>query len=214
MWVIRGGDADQLVVPFIEAGVVGLAYPEVPDAEILTRSEIRRSLVGDRTTAQLDADEAILSAFVREIQPGESILLLDASRGEVVVGTVTSRYEFATDPSAAAIPHQRSVDWLARHPIGDLPSAVQGVVKQRPVLEQHRDAEWAGYLAEVREGNLGRDPKDRPVRTVAAPRTRAPRAAAVPRVKKPTLQMRTCASCFLQTHPDRMQGDYCLDCAE
>lgn len=216
MWVIRGGEHDELVVPFVEAGVIALPYPEVPDAEILTRSEIRRFLVGERTTAQLDADEALISAFVREIRDGESILLLDTSRGEVVVGTVTGRYEFATDPSAAAVPHQRTVEWLARHPVGDLPAAVQGVARQKPALQQDRSAEWAGYLAQVRDGSLGRDPKDRPVRTVPAPRTRASgtrKAPAAPRVKKPAIAQRTCPGCFLQTHPDRFVGDYCEDCA-
>ncbi len=212
MWVIRGGDADQLVAPFVDEGTIGLAYPEVPDAEILTRSEIRRFLVGDRTTAQLDADEAILSAFVREIQVGESVLLPDTSRHEVVVGAVTGRYEF--DRDAADVQHRRTVDWLARHRIDDLPAAVRSTAKPKLALQQHRDAEWSAYLAQVREGTLGRDPKDRPVRVVAAPRQRSARtAASTPRPKKPVLTMRTCASCFLQTHPDRMRGDFCVDCA-
>ncbi len=213
MWVIRGGEQDERIVRFVENGVIGVDYPEVPDAEILTRSEIRRFLVGERTTAQLDADEAILSAFVREIQVGESVLLPDLSRGEVVVGSVTGRYEFDGD-ATDGVHHRRSVDWLARHPIDDLPAAVRATARPKAALQQHRDAEWSGYLAQIRDGSIGRDPGDRPVRVVPVPRARTPRTPAVPKVKKPVLQMRTCASCFLQTHPDRMQGDYCLDCAE
>ena len=85
---------------------VAMDYYEEDVPEILTRSEIRRFLVGERTTAQLDADEAILSAFVREIQVGESVLLLDARRSEVVIGTVTGRYEFAEEAAPAGIHHR------------------------------------------------------------------------------------------------------------
>jgi predicted Mrr-cat superfamily restriction endonuclease len=213
MWVIRGGDQDELVGPFVDDGIVGLRYPEVPDAEILTHSEIRSHLTGDRTTAQLDALVDVLTAFVRQLDVGNSILLTDTSRGEVVVGTVTSRYEYRSDASDGA-QHQRTVEWLARHPVSDLPSAVQGTVRHKLVLHQDRSAEWAGYLAQVKDGAIGREPADRPVRTVA-PRTRTAserKAPAAPRTKKPVVAQQTCQSCFLQTHPDRIHDGICEDC--
>ena len=215
MWVIRGDEQDQTVVEFVDEGVVGLDFARVPDAEILTRSEIRRFLADGQSTAVLDAQEEVLSAFVREIQVGDSVLVPDESRGEVIVGTITGSYEFYGDLGPGHHQHRRTVDWLARHPISDLPRAVTGVAKQKLTLQQHRDAEWSGYLAQVREGSIGRDPKDRParsVRTAAAPR-RSSRPS-TPRVVKPVLTMATCTSCFLQTHPDRMRGNICIDCAE
>ncbi|MCU1370015.1 MAG: hypothetical protein JWO77_1209 [Ilumatobacteraceae bacterium] len=215
MWVIRGGEQDELVPRFVEEGVIGVRFPEVPDAEILTHSEIRGFLGGDRTKAQLDALEGVLSAFVREVQEGNSVLLTDLSRGEVVVGTVTSRYQYRTD-SPDGVEHERRVDWIARHPIGDLPSAVQAAVKPKADLHQDRSAEWAGYLVQVRDGAIGRDPGDRPIRTVAVPRTRSAnsrKAPATPRVKKPAIAQQTCQSCFLQTHPDRIHDGICEDCA-
>lgn len=216
MWVIRGGAQDELVDRFVGEGVVGLVFPEVPDAEILTRSEIRRSLAGERTTAQLDALEEVVSAFVREIQDGNSILLTDLSRDEVVVGTVTSRYEYREDAPDGA-QHQRTVDWIARHKVADLPTAVRTAVNPKQDLQQDRSAEWSGYLAQVRDGAIGRDPGDRPVRTVPVARTRStsprtPRAPRVPKKPAPVTQ-KTCPGCFLQSHPDRFVGDYCADCA-
>lgn len=214
MWVIRGGDKDELVDRFVEQGVIGLVLPDLPDAEILTRSEIRRFLAGDASAAALDALEASTSAFVREISVGDSVLLLDASRAEVVVGTVTGRYEFDGGLPADDVRHRRSVEWLARHPVGSLPPAVQRVAKQRADLEQHRDAEWSAYLAEVRDGGIGKDPADRPARAVSPTTRRSPSRPAAPRVVKPVLAMRTCPGCFLQKHPDRFVGEYCADCAE
>lgn len=217
MWVIRGGDDDRAVEAFIDQAMIAVAFPEVPDAEILTRTEIRRFLPRDATPAALDAQVAVLSAFVREIQEGESVLVLDLRRGEVVVGSVTGRYEFAGHLEAGELRHRRPVEWLARHALVELPAAVQGVARQKGVLQQHRDAEWSAYLAQVREGTVGRDPADRGPIVAAAPRAaRAPRSArpSTPRATKPVVAQRTCPSCFLATHPDRFRGDICVDCAE
>lgn len=212
MWVIRGGDKDRSVDRFTDQGMVALEFPQVPDAEILTRTEIRRFLVGDLSPAALDAQVAVLSAFIRELQVGDSVLMPDPRRGEVVVGTVTGRYEF-DDAAVPAERHRRTVEWRARHAIDDLPAPVRAATKQRPVLGQHRDAEWAGYLVQVRDGTLGRDPKDRSVASAAPARRRAPSTGAT-RVTKPVIAQRTCSACFLQHHPDRMRGDLCVDCAE
>ena len=51
MWVIRGGEQNRLVDAFVDAGVTGVGYGEVPDAEIMTRTEIRRLLVDGGTSA-------------------------------------------------------------------------------------------------------------------------------------------------------------------
>lgn len=217
MWVIRGGEDDRSVEAFIDQAMIAVGFPEVPDAEILTRTEIRRFLPREGTPAAIDAQVAVLSAFVREIQDGESVLVLDPRRNEVVVGTVSGRYEFAGELPAGELRHRRPVEWLARHAVGDLPAAVQGVARQKGTLQQHRDAEWSAYLAQVRDGTVGRDPADRGPIVAAAPRsTRAPRAArpATPRATKPVVAQRTCPSCFLATHPDRFRGDICVDCAE
>lgn len=214
MWVIRGGEQNRLVDRFVDQAIIGLRFPDVPDAEILTRSEIRRFLGTDASPAVLDAQEASLSAFVREIQVGDSVLLPDPQRGDVVVGTVTGRYEFDGDLPADEARHRRSVDWLARHSVAELPKAVQGTVtKQKLDLQQHRDAEWSAYLGQVRDHVIGRDPRDRPARTSSTTPRRASRAAA-PRAPKAAVAQRTCPSCFLQTHPDRFRGDLCVDCAE
>lgn len=217
MWVIRGGDDDRLVVPFVGEGFVGIDFDEVPDAEILTRLEIRRSLDRDGSSADFDAFEATLSAFVRELQVGDSILLLDRPCDEVVVGTVTGRYEFHDEVGPGGCRHRRPVEWLARHPVAQLPAAVQPVARQRLLLQQHRDAEWSAYLGTVRDGAVGREPADRPPPVVreraARSSSAAPRRAARP--AKPTpVTTRTCPSCHLQTHPDRFVGEYCADCAE
>jgi predicted Mrr-cat superfamily restriction endonuclease len=217
MWVIRGGEQNRLVDRFVDEGVVAVEFPEVPDAEILTHSEIRRFLAGDLSTAALDAEVGVMTAFVRELGEGNSILVPDPARGEVVVGTVTSRYEFHDDVPGELGKHRRTVDWIARHPISQLPSAVQGVTKQKLTLQQHRDAEWSGYLRQVRDGEIGRDPKDRPAGTTstttkASARSTTPRAPRVPKKPAPVTQ-KTCPGCFLQSHPDRFVGEYCADCA-
>jgi len=216
MWVIRGGEQNRLVDRFIDEGMIAIEYPEVPDAEILTHSEIRRFLAGDLSTAALDAEVGVVTAFVRELAEGQSILVPDPARGEVVVGTITSRYEYHGDVPEDLGKHRRAVDWIARHPIAQLPSPVQGVTRQKLTLEQHRDAEWSGYLRQVRDGELGRDPKDRPAGTTStttksATRSTTPRAPRVPKKPAPVTAA-TCQICFLQTHPDRIHDGICEDC--
>lgn len=218
MWVIHGGEQSRMVDLFVDEGVIAMGYPQVPDAEILTRSEIRKFLAEGLSPKALDAAEEMLSAFVRELQVGDSVLMPDPQRGEVIVGTITGGYEFDGAQRGGDFSHRRTVEWIARHPIGDLPAAVQGVARQKVTLQQHRDAEWAGYLVQVREHEVGRDPKDRPARSAAAPATRRRAAgtarATTPRTPKAVVAQRTCPSCFLQTHPDRFRGDVCMDCAE
>ena len=211
MWVIRGGERDRLVDRFVDEGDIGIDLDEVPDAQILTRSEVRRYLDSDLSTAVLDTQADVVSAFVNEIQVGESILLIDSSRAEVVVGTVTDHYRFDAELPEGDARHRRTVDWLARHRIDELPAPLRSIAKQKPTLDQHRDAEWAGYLAQIRAEEIGRDPKDRPARPV---RTAAPKraAAASTRVTKPAIAQQTCSSCFIQTHPDRITDGVCLDC--
>src|SRR4051812_49855959 len=109
MWVIRGGEQDRLVDRFVDEGVIGVAHDAVPDAEILTRTEMRRFVVQDGTSSDADADVDVLSAFVNEIQEGESVLLVDARRGEVVIGEVTGRYEFHSAVAPGDCRHRRSV---------------------------------------------------------------------------------------------------------
>lgn len=125
MWVIRAGDQDRLVPRFVDQGVIGVGFGHVPDAEILTRTEIRRFLTDGQPTAALDAQEAAMSAFVRELQVGDSVLMPDPLCDEVVVGTVTGRYQFdddATDPSSGTT--ARWTGWPAtRSPTSLLRSA-------------------------------------------------------------------------------------------
>lgn len=217
MWVIRGGEQNRLVDRFVDEGVIAIEFAAVPDAEILTHTEIRRFLVGEATGAALDAQVGVMTAFVRELAVGDSILVPDPARGEVVVGTVASRYEFHDEVPAELGKHRRTVDWIARHQAAGLPAAVQAVVKQKLTLQQHRDAEWSGYLRQIRDGELGRDPGDRPAgststTTRSSRRSPAARAPRVPKKPAPVTQ-RTCPGCFLQTHQDRFVGDYCADCA-
>ncbi|HWJ97871.1 MAG TPA: hypothetical protein VNQ33_06895, partial [Acidimicrobiales bacterium] len=200
-----------------DEGMIAVEYPDVPDAEILTHTEIRRFLADDLSTAALDAEVGVVTAFVRELAEGQSILVPDPARGEVVVGTITGRYEFHGDVAGELGKHRRAVGWIARHPIAELPSAVQGVARQKLTLQQHRDAEWSGYLRQVRDGEIGRDPRDRPAGTTSTTtrssvRSTTPRAPRVPKKPAPVTQ-KTCPGCFLQTHPDRFIGDYCEDCA-
>lgn len=211
MWVIRGGEQNRLVDRFVDDGVTGVGYYEVPDAEILTRTEIRRLLVAEGTSAAVDAHVAMLAAFVREVQVGDSVLMPDTPRGEVVIGEVTGRYEFHADLPAEDYRHRRAVRWLARHGVDELPASVQGVVKQRQTLRQDRDAAWSDHVRRVRAGDVGRDPKDR--RPVTRPRPSGGRTSGGSRATAaPT--MRTCPSCHLQWPPSRFAGDLCVDCAE
>jgi hypothetical protein len=215
MWVIRGGDDDRLVDRFVDEGVTGLLYPTVPDAEILSRTEMRPFLAeAGGTSAAIDGHVAMLSAFVNEIQVGESVLMPDVSRGEVVIGEVTGRYVFDGDLPPEQCRHRRTVTWLVRHPVADLPAPLRKVPAQRKALLQDRAAEWSAYVARVRAGELGRDPKDRraATRSAAAPRARAPRAA--PAAKPAPVLDRACPSCHLRKPAGQFRGDLCVDCAE
>lgn len=218
MWIIRGGEREQHVDRFVDEGFVGIEFGTVPDAEILTRTEIRRALAGTGSTRDLDEAEAAVSAFVNEIHVGASILLLDLRRGEAVLGEVTGPYEFHGDVEPDACRHRRAVTWLARHPIADLPAPVQGAAKQRVVLDQRRDAEWLAYVAAAKAGDLGRDPADRGAAPALLPRSRGgttstPRAPRAPRTPRATaVATRTCPSCHLQMPASRFRGELCVDC--
>jgi hypothetical protein len=222
-WIIRGGEGNRLIDEFIDAGVIGLGYPSVPDARRVDRWDIERILEAEGSPA-VDLHAAMLISFVHEVVVGDAVIMPDTPRGDVVIGVIAGPYEFHPEIDPHRHRHRRRVEWLGRHPRNELPAALHDLHRQRVTLRRVDVAALDEHLRRVRSGELGRPAADRRApRAPAGPRAprspRAPRAsrasAASTRVAKAEIATRRCVGCF-QTKPTSLfDGDdpLCRDCA-
>jgi hypothetical protein len=220
-WIIRGGEGNRLIDEFIDAGVVGVGYPSVPDARRVDRWDIERILEEDGSPA-VDLHASMLIQFVHEIVVGDAVIMPDTPRGEVVVGVIDGPYEFHPELPPERDRHRRRVTWLGRHARSELPAVLQDLHRQRMALRRVDVAALGDHLERIRAGELGRPATQR-----TAPRApRAPRAAGAPRAPraprsaparpaKPEPAARRCEACFQTKALTLFDGDstFCRDCA-
>lgn len=221
VWIVRAGDEGQLVDLFVDAGVIGLEYPDVPDGRRVDQYDvIERLKARGWTSPERRAEMFIL--FVHQVRPGHLVVLPDTARGDVVVGRVEGEYTYDSSIDLDECIHRRAVTWLGRHDRSELPPSARDLYRQRAVLTERTSPGLLEHLEKVEHGEVGRAPHEldaprapRAPRPPAAPRApRAPKAP--PKLKVPAATTtRACTSCFLAKSPDLFLGggDTCVDCA-
>ena len=173
VWVIRDGEDNRLVDEFVDNGVTGVGYPTVPDGRTVAHAEVAALLRADNRTVP-ERRAAMFEDFVRGLALGDVVVMPDTPRGEVVIGRVTGFYEYRADIPLDRYRHRRSVRWLGRHRIDDLPQAWRHLYKQRATLQEYAAPELIRHADRVEAGDLGRPVGDR--RTGRSSRRAAPQA--------------------------------------
>jgi hypothetical protein len=218
VWVIRAGEEGQLVDLFVDAGVVGLEYPDVPDGRGVDQYDVTERLKARGWTSPERRAEMFIQ-FVHQVRPGHLVVLPDTARGDVVVGRIDGDYAYDSSLDVDECIHRRAVTWLGRHARGELPASARDLYRQRTVLAESTSPALLEHLEAVERGEIGRGVHEldapRPARAPTAPRApRAPKATPTPKAPAaPTT--RTCTSCFLTKSVDLFPGggETCVDCA-
>jgi hypothetical protein len=217
VWVIRAGEDGSRVDEVVDAGVVALEYPDVPDGRSVDLYDITERLKARGWTSPETRAE-LFSHFVNQVRTGDLVVLPDTARRDVVIGRVDGDYEFAFGLDAEELRHRRAVTWLGRHGVDQLPEAHRDVTKQRAVLAERSGQSLLDHLESVERGEVGRSATD----TTVTRAPRSPRSSTVasrsstPRAPKPAPAVtRTCTECFLAKSVDLFDGgsDVCVDCA-
>ncbi len=197
VWIIRAGERSRLVDDFVTGDVTGVGYSSVPDGRSVTRDEVQDLLRDEGTTATIHRKVAMFDAFVNDVGVGDAILMPDTPRGDVVVGTVTSGYEYHAELPHDRCRHRRTVEWRARVPLAELPESQQGIHRQRTMLAEHAGDDLHEFVGRVVAGDLGRPAVTPPGRYETPPPTG-----------------RICTSCGTRKADSVFDGDsvVCIDC--
>ena len=211
VWVIRGGERNQLVPRYLDDGSIGVDFPDLPDGRSVDRAKAIRLLTTDPEAPPPEANAAMFLSFVRRIEVGDIVLMPDPQEKGLACGVVTGDYEFRGDAESGPR-HRRAVDWRRRLPVADLPERLDKVPKQRKQLDDVADGKLRDLAKQCCTGERGDDPfvrKSPPVRSSPGTRTRKP-----PKPPKATVPERRCMSCFVSKPEELFEdgGDWCRDC--
>jgi predicted Mrr-cat superfamily restriction endonuclease len=189
--MVRSSDAGRSIDDAVTSGVVSVDFPETSDVKGLAAEEIAKLLAGSKSKTAVTRQAQMLFAFANEIAEGDSIILPDRARRQVVVGRVTGPYEWVESAPAPEDRHTRAVEWNARFSWDDLPDSVKHTVLhyQRAVLRLE-DQEAALKLTEGAEG-MGLPA------VYSAPDRRPSRSAVDLRLESAGRNERLCTSCFI-----------------
>ena len=214
VWVIRGGDGNRLVQTFLDAGEIGVGYPELPDGHTVDRSSALRLLQPDPEAPAPEADAAMFLSFVRRIEVGDIVLMPDPAAGGFVCGVATGDYEYREDVEASRCRHRRPVEWRRRLPFGALPERLAHLPRQRQVVHDVPDGRLRDLALRCCRLELGDDPFDRPRGATPTGRPRSSRIRAPKRPPKASMPERRCAGCLVVKPAEVFEdgGDWCRDC--
>ncbi len=222
VWVVRGGERDELVRPFLDDGEIGVGFPEFPDGGTVDRTAVLRIMgvgMDDEPSKQQEARAATFLSFVRRVQIGDLVLLVDRVAKGFAVGVASGDYRYRSDLDERRARHRRPVQWRRRLPFADLPERLAKVPDQKAAFDEVPDGRLRDLALQCSRGERGDDPFDRPAR--AAPARRAsggarPRSSgASTRRKTVTKAERRCTTCLVTKPLDLFDGDgdMCVDCA-
>ena len=214
VWVIRGGEGNRLVQAFLDAGEIGVGYPELPDGHTVDRSMALRLLQPDPEAPVPEADAAMFLSFVRRIEVGDVVLMPDPAAAGFVCGVATGDYTYREDIDLGRCRHRRPVDWRRRLPFDALPERLAHLPRQRHVVHDVPDGRLRDLALRCCRLELGEDPFDRPRGAVPGPSRRSSRTRAPKRPPKASTPERRCAGCLVVKPAEVFEdgGDWCRDC--
>ena len=214
VWVIRGGDRDRLVQTFLDAGEIGVGYPELPDGTTVDRSTALRLLQPDPEEPAPEADAAMFLSFVRRIDVGDIVLMPDPAAGGFVCGVAAGDYRYRDDLDPGRCRHRRPVDWRRRLPYDALPERLAHLPRQHQPVHDVPDGRLRDLALRCCRLELGDDPFDRPRGAAPSAARRSSRPRAPKRPPKASMPERRCAGCLVVKPAEVFEGDgdWCRDC--
>jgi MoxR-like ATPase len=159
-WIVRAGQRGESEQLALARNVVVIGWKELPDlSQVESRDQLRHvytETYPDHSTPSGGQQMGMVFRFVREIQPGDLVVLpLKTQPGSVAVGRVESGYEFRSEPEFANdANHTHRVTWLSIDtPYEAFDSDLRGAFgAQGTVREFHQPDAYARLLAALGKG--------------------------------------------------------------
>lgn len=219
LWLIRGGESNRLVRRFLDEGVTGVGFGDLPDGRTVDAFVLQKKLAA----AFVEKPEQVSTqffSFVNRVEVGDVVFMPDPQAKGLATGIVTGEYTYDPDIPVEECRHRRSVDWRRRIGYDALPERLANLPKQRAVVADVPDGRLRVLAHEAFLHELGEDPHRRPVRSTGGGGGSRPRRSSTGgRIKKPApkpVEQRRCMTCMMQKPLDFFDGDdqHCRDCME
>lgn len=118
MWVIRAGSQAEFVAQFEQLSILAIGWADMGDlAAYRDRTQLKARLQqidSSQTSQQVAAAAGQIFTFVYTIQVGDNVLTPLEGGREILVGTVTGKYQYDPDRMSDEYPHIRMVRWLGK----------------------------------------------------------------------------------------------------
>lgn len=114
VWVVRGGDNNELAAQVPTKGVVAIGWTSAQDlSTCATRDDIRQMM--ERSQPGTGTSNAVgqLYRFAKDIAEGDFILTPEKATKRVHVSRCTGPYAYSDSPYGAQYPHTRPVEYIA-----------------------------------------------------------------------------------------------------
>lgn len=117
VWVIKGGDNNELGAQIKTKGAVAIGWAEVGDVSgIETREQFRNAMESKSTDGAPPVAVGMLYRFVREIQPGDYVLTPERATSRIHISRCVGPYKHDPLVFGSYYPQTRPIEYL-----GDVP---------------------------------------------------------------------------------------------
>lgn len=202
VWLVRAGEDSRHAARFAASNVIAVGWPNIEglrDLRRLTEADILGLLRVAPTVSSPEADAGELLSFRDQIHIGDVVVTPDATQRDVLVGEVTSDYEYLDPSPAGDYRHVRSVTWFGRWDRDLLPDHLRRETNYRRTLRRLTNrSDWLNFAETMRDS--ARTP------------TASPRAARRATTASVQSADRVCPSCGLLKSPAQFTSDVCRDC--
>lgn len=114
-WMVRAGNDNELLEPFLREEVVSIGWNDIHDlSSTNSRDGVKRQYreaYPDHSPRRVSVNAGQLYRFAYEIKDGDLILTYDKSTRQYYFGRVRGAYQWKPDDEPAEYPHVRTVEW-------------------------------------------------------------------------------------------------------
>lgn len=129
VWVVRGGDYNELAPQVKDKNAVAIGWETIPDiAEVRSRDELRDLIERIAPGTASPSTVGQLFRFVREIADGDYILTPEKATSTIHISKAVGNYRFDRSIFGDSYPHTRSVNYLKTVPRSVFPQTVRNTL--------------------------------------------------------------------------------------
>lgn len=153
VWVVRGGDSNEIAAQVERKGAVGIGFSNVIDlAAVRTREALSEQLEIDQPGNGTPSTVGQLFRFANEIREGDIVLTPDKATKRIHVGRCAGRYRLDSSTFGETYPHVLPIQYVSAVERARFPVTVRNTLGS--VLTVFRADAALPYLQDVLGGSV------------------------------------------------------------